>query len=220
MTSPTAAERRAAAGRPAIGLSAAAIGQAALAIADADGIEGLTMRRLAERLGVGTMTLYGYVTNKDELLDLAIDAAVTDAPLPELSGSWKDQLRTLMHASAQRMARHPALVRIRLTRPVLRPEALRFGEAGVGILRAAGFSRDEAPNAFRLLYTYTVGFAALSPARADRRKADRALRELPPDEFPNLTELRPEFAAAMAGREAFDYGLERILDGLEVRLRA
>jgi AcrR family transcriptional regulator len=200
-----------------------AIARAALAVLDDDGLEALTMRRLAKELGVATMTLYGHVANKDDLLDLAVDAAVSDSPQPELKGDWRDQMRTLMESSSQRLARHPALVRIRVTRPVLRPEALRFGEAGVGILRAAGLPDADAAKGFRLLFTFTVGFAALSPpesAASARRDADAALRRLPRAEYPNLTGARREFAAAMAGREAFDYGLERILDGLEARRRA
>jgi AcrR family transcriptional regulator len=198
------------------------IAGAALAVLDKEGLDALTMRRLADELGIGTMTLYGYVGSKDDLLDLAVDAAVIDSPSAELSGPWRRQMSALMHSSAERLARHPALVRIRVTRPVLRPEALRFGEAGVGILRAAGFPDDEAAKGFRLLFTFTVGFAALSPASsatAARRDAEQALARLPGDEYPNLTGARQEFAAAMAGQEAFDYGLERILDGLEARLK-
>jgi AcrR family transcriptional regulator len=221
-TTRASAAERARVGRPAK-VTRDAIAKAALAVLDDAGLEALTMRRLADDLGVGTMTLYGHVASKDELLDLAIDAAVSDTPRPELTGSWRDQLRMLMESSWRRMARHPALVRIRVTRPVLRPEALRFGEAGVAVLRAAGFPPDEAAKAFRLLFTFTVGFAALSPERATaaaRRDAERALTQLPADEYPNLTQIRPEFAAAMAGKEAFDYGLERILDGLERQLIA
>ncbi len=113
------------------------------------------------------------------------------------------------------------MVEIRFRQPVLRPEALRFGEAGMGILRAAGFQSDEAARAFRLLFTYTLGFAGLSPvARLDeaRQQAAVAIAGLAPDEYPNLRETAAEFSAAIGGEDAFEYGLERILDGLEATL--
>jgi AcrR family transcriptional regulator len=205
----------------ATGISRERIAHEALAIIDREGVDGLTMRRLADRLGVGTMTLYGYVRNKEELLDAAVDAAVDPAVELSSAGSWREQLRVLINTARGTLSRHPALVRIRLSQPVLRPEALRFGEAGVSILLAAGFGAPEAAQAFRLLFTYTFGFAGLSPASTTdqaRRQADAALALLPPDTFPTLTATREHFSRAMAGGEAFDYGLERILDGLDARL--
>ncbi len=178
------------------------------------------MQRLAERMGVGTMTLYGYFRSKDELLDAIVDAAVAH-PEPRLStGSWREQLDELAHLAHRRLAAHPALVQIRLREPVLRPEALRFGEAGLEILHGAGFDDAEAAQAFRLLFTYVVGFAALSPERTvaqQRQQAAAAIALLPPERYPNLTRAADQASKAMAGEEAFEYGLERILDGLEAR---
>jgi AcrR family transcriptional regulator len=196
------------------------VAQAALELADADGLEALSMRALADRLGVGTMTLYGYVRNKDELLDALVDAAVADEP-PPAEGDWKQQLRDLVLHARRNLLRHPSLVELRVRRPVLRPEALRFSEHALRVLREAGFDVREGTAAFRLLFTYTLGFAALSPAEAteaDRRAASAALAALPPDEYPALAEARAEASLAMGGEEVFEYGLDRILDGLEARL--
>ena len=99
-------------------------------IVDRDGLDRLSMRRVAEALGVGTMTLYGYFRDKDELLDALIDAAVGDER-PTLSGSWREQLRQLVRVAHQNLTAHPSVVEIRFRQPVLRPEALRFGEAGM-----------------------------------------------------------------------------------------
>jgi hypothetical protein len=113
------------------------------------------------------------------------------------------------------------VVELRVRRPVLRPEALRFSEVALQILREAGLDVRESTAAFRLLFTYTFGFAALSPAgstEADRRAAFAALAALPPDEYPALTEARDEASQAMGGEEVFGYGLDRIIDGLEARL--
>jgi AcrR family transcriptional regulator len=193
----------------------------ALELVDREGLDGLSMRRLAEALGVGTMTLYGYFRSKRELLDAVMDAAVSDGAVEEPEGDWRERLRDLLRRARQNLVKHPALVEIRVRQPVLRPEALRVAEAAIRILREAGFDRREATLAFRLLFSYSFGFAAFSPAEAveeDRAAAAAALRSLPPDEYPELTSTWSEAADAMGGEEAFDYGLERVLDGLETRL--
>jgi AcrR family transcriptional regulator len=202
------------------GLTRGDVAAKALEILDRDGVEGLTMRGLAEQLGVGTMTLYGYMRSKEEVLDAAVDLAVSSSPGFKRSGDWRRDLRTLIEGSWRNLNRHPALVQIRLRQPVLRPEALRFGEVGMDILLRAGFPPEEAAHCFRLLFTYAFGFAGLSPDRDSelaRRQADAVLAGLDPAAYPNLTGARQEFSGAMAGQQAFEYGLERILDGLEAR---
>jgi AcrR family transcriptional regulator len=199
------------------------IAAAALALADDEGLAALSMRALADRLGIGTMTLYGYFQNKDELLDALVDAAVAADPPPESEGTWTECLREVVLHARRGLLRHPSIVELRVRRPVLRPEALRFAESLLTILRGAGFEVSEATAAFRLLFTYTVGFAALSPAEsteADRHSARDALAALPPDEFPALTEARDEASSAMGGDEVFEYGLDRIIDGLAGQLNA
>ena len=204
-------------------LSREQVAVAALELLDRDGLEALSMRRLAERLGVGTMTLYGYFRSKDELLDAVIDAAVADRERHLLEGPWQEQIRQLMQASRRGLGRHPGLVKVRADRPVLRPEALRFAETGVTILRGAGFSRIEAARAFRLLFTYVFGYVSFSPdetAEQARRESLAATAVLPPEEYPTLRDTAAELAEAMAGQETFDFGLDRIIDGLEARVRA
>lgn len=203
-------------------LSREQVAAAALELADDEGIDALTMRRLADALGVGTMTLYGYFANKRELLHAVLDAAVADrtgAPQPE--EGWRGQLAGLVRLARRNMLRHPALVEIRVREPVLQPEALRFAEQALRALTGAGFPAREAAQAFRLLFTYCFGFATFSPAHAmeqDRAAARAAIVALPPADYPALTGAAAEAAEAMGGEEAFDYGLERILDGLEARL--
>src|SRR5436305_4757600 len=110
-------------------LSREELAQAALAFLDTHGLEGLSMRRLAAALDVGTMTLYGYFRSKDELLDAAVDAAVADIrPAPPNAGPWQHRLRATMRRTRDTLSRHPALVQLRVQLPVLRPEALRFCE--------------------------------------------------------------------------------------------
>ena len=203
-------------------LSREQLGRAGLEIVDREGLDALSMRRLAEALGVGKMTLYGHVRSKDELIDAIIDVAVGLADPPETrEGPWRDQLAALMRTAHHNLNAHPALVAIRFSRPIVRPDSLRFGEAGMRILRAAGFDSEEAARAFRLLFTFVFGYAGLSPetnVEEARRQAAVAIAGLAPDEYPNLTGAAVPFSAAMAGEEQFEYGLERILDGLEARL--
>ena len=198
------------------------VAHTALDMADSEGIDAVTMRRLAEELGVGTMTLYGYFPSKRELLHAVLDAAVSDrSGAPGPGGSWREQLSALVGLARRSMLRHPALVEIRVREPVLRPEALRFAEDALRILLAAGFDAREATHAFRLLFTYVFGFAVFSPAKAaeqDQRAARAALAALSPADFPALTGAAAEASEAMGGEEAFDYGLTRILDGLEASL--
>ena len=197
------------------------VAAAALDLLDRAGFDALSMRRLAEALGVGTMTLYGYFANKRELLDAVMDAALADPPPLEPDGDWRPQLSTLALRARESLLAHPGLIQIRVRQPVLRPEALRFAERGLDILQRAGFEAQEAAYAFRLVFTYSFGFAAFSPADAvdeDRDATRSAISGLPADEYPRLTAAVDEAAAAMGGEEAFRYGLERILDGLEARL--
>jgi AcrR family transcriptional regulator len=199
------------------------VAKAALELLDRDGLEALSMRRLAEHLGVGTMTLYGYFANKDDLLDAVIDAAVADREQVTLEGSWQDQLRRLMQASRRGLERHPSLVKVRAERPVLRPEALRFAESGLTILRGAGFGRSDAARGFRLLFTYVFGYVSFSPdehADAARKASREATAALPPDEYPAITESAEELSDAMAGEATFEFGLDLIIAGLEARLTA
>jgi AcrR family transcriptional regulator len=204
-------------------LSREQVASAALELCDVHGLGALSMRRLADHLGVGTMTLYGYFRSKDELLDALVDAAVADREPVELHGTWQEQLRQLMRATRRGLSRHPSLVKVRAERPVLRPEALRFAESGLSILRGAGFAPRESARSFRLLFTYVFGYVSFSPdeTAADARRQSRAaVADLPPDEYPAVHDAAEELAEAMAGQETFDFGLDRIIDGLAAHLSA
>src|SRR5919108_453171 len=182
------------------------------------GIAGLTRGdRRAVELGAGTMTLYWHFTDKRELLDAVIGTAVAGLKLPRFEGSWRDQIRQLAAYSRELLARHPSVLEIWARQPVLAADTLGGVEAGLRILEEAGFDPEEAVKAFRLLVTYTFGFELFSEPRskrATRESARAALRKLPPEGYPHLSETAGPFAAAMGSEEAFAYGLDRILDGL------
>jgi|SRR5579884_195003 len=200
------------------GLTREQIAKAALDLIDAEGLDGLTMQRLAGSLGIGTMTLYGYFRSKDELLDAVIDAASEPEGSFTRQGPWREQLAELVRLNYRRLVRHPALVQIRLRRPILRPRSLRFGETILAILHEAGFGAEEAAGAFRLIFTYVFGYAALSPQQTveeQRRETAAAIALLPPEQYPHLTDTANEVSMAMAGENQFEYGLQRVLDGVE-----
>jgi AcrR family transcriptional regulator len=204
------------------GLSAERVVEAALGFIEREGLGALTMRRLADELGVGTMTLYGYFRDKDELLDAVVDAAAQQLRVPGPSGSWRSQLRALMLEIRRVLAEHPVGVLLRQRRPMWSPGALRVSEAGIRALREAGFGKADAARAYRSLFNYTFGFAAFSPPAVSaelRRSAISALAALPRDKYPWQTEAAPELADAIGGEEQFRYGLELLLDGLEAKLR-
>ena len=199
-------------------LSREAVADAALDLLVTDGREAVTMRRLAAALDVGTMTLYGYFRNKDELLDAAVDRASEAIRIPARRGPWRSQLRALIIEIYGTLRRYPVAVELRARGPMLSPGALRSTNAGMQILAAAGFDKGSAAHAWRLLFTYAFGFAAFTPAELsveDQRRALAHLGALPPDELPYVVEAAPEAVAAMVGDEPFLRGLDVILDGLE-----
>ena len=197
------------------------IAEAALELVDRDGLDRLSMRRLAEELGVGTMTLYGYFRSKDELLDAVMDSAGTELAAGAFEGTWRERLIRGARAVRQNLERHPGLVEIRLRRPLLRPRQFNVTEAAVSTLVEVGLPPAAAARAFRVIFTYIFGFVAFSPtASADdaRREMRVALASLPPDEYPTITSMVDDAVDAAAGDEQFDYGLNLILDGIEARL--
>ncbi len=202
-------------------LSRDRIAGAALALADREGFDGLTMRRLAAELGVGTMTLYGYFRDKDELIDAAIDVASEEHRVAVGGGTWKDQLGELMRGVRRALDAHPSGMGLRLTRPMLSSGALRTTEAGLQVLAEAGFGREQAARAYRTLFVYTFGFASFStPAKPEevKRQTRAALTALPPEEYPALSAAVEEAAEAMAGDAQFEFGLSLLIDGLESQL--
>ena len=222
---PTTVERRRSRRTPApAGLSPELIATTALELSDRAGEAGISMRRVAEELGVTPMALYAHFRDKDELLDAVIDLAASELTLPSERGPWKRQLRLLMDEIRRGVERHPGALRTRLARPLMTPGALRTSERGMRILKGAGFRTRDAASAWRALFSYTLGFATYSSegAAADaRRHARGALASLPEAEFPALTSAVDESTDAMGGDAQFEFGLRALIDGLERRaLRA
>jgi AcrR family transcriptional regulator len=199
-------------------LSREAIIDAADAVLAERGLSGLTMRAVAERLGAGTMTLYGYFRDKDELLDALIDSKSAELEIPQSSGPWKPRLRELMLALHRQLLELPFLADLRLRRPLASPGALRWTEVGLKALGEAGLTPGEAAKAFRGLFVYTFGHAIFLPEEDPDdvvRRTHAAIVALPRDAYPAVTAAAGDLASTLTAEDAYEYGLDRLLDGIE-----
>ena len=195
------------------------IARAALDLVDREGLDALSMRRLAAELEMGTMTLYGYFRTKEELLEAVVEEAAGWGRLPRLRGGWEERLRALARGMRTALSRHRSLIEVRLRRPIAGPRSFRGTEVGIAALVDAGFDRAEAARAFRVVFLYVFGFVAFSDPGAEvtdeRRRAQTAVAAtLPPEDFPLLSEMASEMAATMGGDEQFEYGLDVVIAGI------
>ena len=196
----------------------------ALAVIAHNGVQALTMRRLADRLGVVPGALYRHVRNKQQLQDLVLDNVLAEVDLHlDPAMDWTDQLTVLAGRLRQVLEDHPGVAGILKTRDPLGPHSLALAEALLGPLRAAGFADHQAGLAFFVLVDYTIGFAVGSPASvneqrvrdpATRAQLHRFLRALPPDHFPTLVALG-EHVWVDNRDQRFTAGLQVLVDGLE-----
>jgi AcrR family transcriptional regulator len=207
---------------PARSMTLAEVVDAALRIADTEGLNALSMRRLADELGVGAMTLYRYVATKDELQDQLVVTVLGDlATSPDPSLTWREQLTAVTTELHEKLRAHPGATEIILSRPLPSPAFDRYREAILAILRGAGFPVDRAVDALTSLTCYALGFSLVERVRhdTDPRQEQRRLKKLPKAEFPNLTEAAAVYPGHLRDR-AFTAGLTSMLNGLEFELVA
>jgi AcrR family transcriptional regulator len=197
--------------------------EAAIAHADRAGLEGLTMRSLAEMLEVAPMALYRHVTNKDDLIDAMVDVVFGEIGLPSGGADWKTAMRRRAVALRDVLGRHRWAVGLMESRRRPGPANLRHHDAVIGKLRASGFEIEMAAHAYSLLDSYIYGFALTKmnlPFAASGEVAAVAremLDAFPAAQYPNLVEFITDHAMKPGydyGNE-FEYGLDVILDGLE-----
>jgi AcrR family transcriptional regulator len=197
------------------GLSRERILEVALELADQEGIDALSMRRLAQELDVWPMSVYRYFQDKDALLDAMAADRIEQLPELPAGAGWREQMHALLEEVARRLEASPGLA-ARLPRAFLTDGALRLPEAGLAILLDAGFEPGEAASAWRALWSYAFGFATF---RADSPRAVKAaIAGLNEDEHPALTSAGDALARALTSDGEFAAGLDRLLDGLEARV--
>lgn len=205
------------------GLSKQRVVAEAIRLADREGVDGLSMRRLADALGAGAMSLYHYVANKDELLDAMIDVVFGEIELPPTGTDWQSAMRRRSVSARQVLARHPWAIGLMESRTSPGPAHLRHREAVTACLRQAGFSILMATHANWLLDVYVYGFA-LQAASLPFDTADEFagvtqdvfIPQLPADEFPYLNESAAALVeAGYDPAEEFLFGLDLVLNALE-----
>lgn len=217
-------------------LSPELVGAQALALADAEGLAGLSMRALGARLGVAAMALYRYVPNKDVLLELALEAAYAELPHGLSSkADWQVRLRTVAEDAWTLYLRHPWMLQVSIQRPSLGPHALRKYERELGAVEGAGFSDVEMDLVVCALNDFVRGSArsAVEAAAATATtgvtddewwSAHHAVLErlVSPSQFPLATRVGSAAAGDYNGPsdpgKSFAFGLERLIDGFAMHL--
>ncbi|MFD7547950.1 TetR/AcrR family transcriptional regulator C-terminal domain-containing protein [Streptomyces sp. NPDC059816] len=162
--------------QPQVALSQDEIARVALAIADAEGTDALTMRRIAQDLGCGTMSLYRHVRTKDEVFDLIVDTALGEVEQPAApSGDWLADLRQLAVAKRTVLLAHPWLARLVAGRPLVGPRALASTEFALRVVADLGLSMDDRVRVINTLHSFVNGFVQTEwEERTWRRPADEA----------------------------------------------
>lgn len=217
---------------PRQGLSVDAVVDAAVALADREGLGAVTMRRVAQALGVAAMTLYTYVPGREELLDLMLDAVY--AQMPDVGGAgddWRRQVRALAEANRLLLERHPWVAEVDTTRPALGPGAIGKYDRELRAFEGHGLDDVTMDAALAWVLAFVQGWArtALASARVQRETARTEeqwwaaagpvlAQVMTPAAYPLAVRVGgaagQAHAAAWEAGHAFDFGLERVLDGL------
>ena len=198
---------------------------AAIGLADAEGIEAVTMRRLADQLGAGAMSLYYHVRSKDEMLDGMVEEVVGEMELPAPGGDWRASLRRAAISAHRVMQRHPWSTALLLSGPRVSQARLRHMDAILGCLRAAGFSADETDRAYHALDSHIMGFslwlAGVSAGLERFGPVSSFFDQFDAAALPHLAEHVRQHLRERSPDEPgeFEFGLDLVLDGLE-RMRA
>ncbi len=197
--------------------------RAAVALADRDGLDSLTMRRLGRELGVEAMSLYKHVSNKDAILDGIVDLVVAEIEIPTAGSDWKTAMRERAVSARQVLRRHPWAIGLFEARGFVGPTVLRYLDAIIASLRAGGFSVEAAAHAFWVLDSYVYGHVIqevslpIDSSNEFGEATQTTLEHLQNDEHPHLAEL----ATLQATTSAFDYdtefefGLNLLLNALD-----
>jgi AcrR family transcriptional regulator len=194
---------------------------AAIELADAAGIEALSMRKLGQALGVEAMSLYNHVAGKDEILNGIVEIIESGIELPSPGSEWKKALRDTALSAHDVFERHPWAASLVLSATGARPVRWRYMNAILGCLREAGFSAETTDLAYHALESHVAGFTLwASQLKVDDTDvadlATRFLSELP-DGLPYLVEHVHQHLEARDPEDqgTFAFGLDLILDGLE-----
>ena len=223
------------------GLSREEIVEAAIAVADAEGPDAISMRRIARELRAGAMSLYWHVASKEELIDLMLDSLEAEIGVPEPTGDWQADLRELAHRHRAGLLRHPWVMEYAANRPPSGPNDARNLDLMLGMVAGTGVDARMMVDILMTVVTYVLGavLREVQEMRSERIRAEReaimtteqidAERErfhqwlANADRYPNIQRMvkagvDPD--AAETRDERFEFGLDCLLDGIAARLPA
>ncbi|NUW40667.1 TetR/AcrR family transcriptional regulator [Nonomuraea rhodomycinica] len=215
------------------GRSREEIVRATLDLLDTEGLDGLSMRKLGARLGSGATTIYWYVENKDELLELAYNEVWGEIVLPDPEEpGWREAVSAFAHSMRAAMLRHPWVGSLIGRLPALGPNALSLADRLRKAFTLAGFKGLDIDYANAALTAYVFGMvipeiaweASMGGEELDQESMNETFQKVAKD-FPDLLERVVEVNAKISDTDAlretsFAFGLATMLDGLEARLRA
>lgn len=202
------------------GLSRERILAVALSLVDRGGVASLSMRKLAESLGVKAMSLYNHVANKADIMDGLVELVASEFELPDPAIEWKEAMRRRGASAHATLLRHPWAPEVLLSHPKAGPVMLRYVDATLGCLRAAGFTCEQADHVWNALDSFLYGFTVRElafPFEAGEyaRVAREFLPRIPENEYPHFLELTRRVAdGAHSGIHEFEFGLNLLLEGL------
>ena len=204
------------------GLSREQVLAAAVTYADREGLSSLSMRRLGEELGVEAMSLYTYVSGKDDLLDGMVDAVFAEIELPGPRTGWRNAVRRRTVAAREVLRAHPWAAALMNSRSAPGVHTLRHLDVVLGYFRRGGFTVAQTAHAISAVDAYLYGFALTDVSlpfdtpEETAELAEQILSGMPAEEFPYLRELTTEHVLQPGydyGAE-FELGLDLVLDGL------
>src|ERR1700731_3333724 len=178
----------------------------AITLADRDGIESLSMRKLGQKLGVEAMSLYNHVRNKEDMLDGMVDVVFSEIDLPANGVDWRTAMRKRAISARQALLRHPWAIGLMESRATPGPATLRHHDWVLGSLRSAAFSIDMAAHAYSILDGYIYGFTLTELTLPFRNSevaevAENIVEGFRPGEYPYLAEM----AVDRAMKPSFNY---------------
>ena len=207
-------------------LSKARILKQALIIADNGGIEALSMRKLADSLGVKAMSLYNHFANKDEIIDGLVELVIAEIEVPELAADeWKAAMLVRANSAHQALLAHPWATQAIVSRMNIGPNMLAYIDATLGCLRKAGFSIDMADHIWNAMDNHIYGFTLQQlnfPLQEDEYAEAAAgfIDMIPVEKYPHMNALSTHvMTGKYNGIHDFEFGLMLILNGLDKQLR-
>jgi AcrR family transcriptional regulator len=196
-----------------------AIVEAALALLERDGLQGLSMRRLAQELGAGAASLYWHVGDKEELLSLLLDRIVGEAEVPEPDPeNWQRTVKELARSNRRLFSQRRDAAQLSLGRIPAGPNSLPVLERNLAVLTASGLPPRVIAYAADMLALFVGAFAYEESIRSDDQASPEQIgaywASLPPEQFPVITRLAGDLTAGGA-EERFEFAIELLVRGLE-----